>query len=79
MTRRSSRTTQRALKNAIVDQYRSVQAPRLGIQLGGLDPDLLCAPPLRRGSSGVGSEEPRTRGFRVPTGGGWSANIMRTS
>ena len=44
--------------------------PRLGIQLGGVDLDPPCATPLRRGSSGVGSEEPRTLGFRVPTGGG---------
>ena len=39
--------------------------PRLGIQLGGFDPDPPCAPILGRGSTGVGSEEPRTRRFWV--------------
>ena len=37
---------------------------------GGLDPDPPCAPPLRRGSSAVGSTTPRTRVFWVLTGGG---------
>ena len=32
-----------------------------------------CAPLLRRSSSRVGPEEPRTQGFRVSTGGGSSS------
>ena len=40
----------------------------VGMQLGGFDADPPCAPPPRRGSSGVPkSREPG--GFRVPTGG----------
>ena len=42
MTRRPRRTC-RALKNVVVNQYRSVQArpwtPRVGIQMRGFDPD----------------------------------------
>ena len=36
----------------------------------GLTQTRPAGPPLRRGSTGVGPEEPRTRGFLVPTGGG---------
>ena len=58
--------------NSIIALYRALPGPHdWGIQLGKFDPDPPCAPPLRRGSSGVGSE-PRTRGFWVPTGGGLS-------
>ena len=45
-----------------VSSLRAPWTSRLGIQLRGLDPDHA----LRRGSSGVS----RTRGLRVPTGGG---------
>ena len=51
LTRRSRRRTQ-----------GTPWTPRLGIQLGGFDPDPPCAPPPRRGPSGVGPEEPRTPG-----------------
>ena len=43
--------------------------PQLVMQMGGLDQDPPCAPPVRRGSSGVGSEEPRTWEVWVRTGG----------
>ena len=69
MTRRPSRTTPR---NVVIIRHPCAGLapnPQLGIQLGGFDPDPPCAPPRRRGSSGVGSEEPKTRGFRVPTRG----------
>ena len=37
--------------------------PRLGIQMGGLDPDHALRSSARTGSSGVGSEEPSTEGW----------------
>ena len=37
--------------------------PTIGGPVERLDPDPACAPTLRRGPSGVGSEEPRTWGF----------------
>ena len=40
--------------------------PRSGIQLGGFDPDPPWAPLLRKGSSEVGSEEPRSQGSGSP-------------